>query len=149
MEISYFKRDHEKGSLIFSLHPVPFYKQDYEKQIQSYELVTSLFELQDMFTKIDFLFWPLESWNWQEKEKNIEYLKNEKCFLEEIKTFSHNFWNAFFSKNIKNRRDKLKTWIFRFILMLILFKWGRSESFSNRMREGRGELKSFENREYT
>ena len=32
MEISNFKRDHEKGNLIFSLAPSPFYGQDYEKQ---------------------------------------------------------------------------------------------------------------------
>ena len=32
LEISYFKRDHEKGNLIFSFAPSPFYGQDYEKQ---------------------------------------------------------------------------------------------------------------------
>ena len=32
LEINYFKRDHEKGNLIFPFHPVPFYGQDYEKQ---------------------------------------------------------------------------------------------------------------------
>ena len=50
LEISYFKRDHEKGNLIFSFAPSTFY----EKQFTSYELVTSLFELQNMFTKIYF-----------------------------------------------------------------------------------------------
>ena len=30
--------------------------------------------------------------NWQ----NIQYLKNEKSFLEERKTIFHNFWNVFF-----------------------------------------------------
>ena len=42
----------EKVTWFFSLHLVPFYEQDYENQIASYELVTSLFELQDMSTKI-------------------------------------------------------------------------------------------------
>ena len=53
-------------------------------------LVTCIFELQNMFTKINFLVWPIESGNWKEKEKkkqNIEYLKNEKCLLEEITVF--------------------------------------------------------------
>ena len=71
------------------MYPVPFYGQDYEKQ--SLELVTRLFELRNMFTKIG----PFESGNWKEKEeeekKNIEYLKNEKCLLEKIKTIFHNF----------------------------------------------------------
>ena len=44
-----------------------------------------------MFTKINFLVWPFECGNWKEKEKNIEYLKNEKCLLGEIKTVFHNF----------------------------------------------------------
>ena len=51
-----------------------------------------------MFTKASFLAWPFESGSSNEKEKkqNIEYLKNEMCLLEEIKTIFHNFWNAFF-----------------------------------------------------
>ena len=60
------------GKLIyfFPLHPVPFCEQDYEKQ-KILELVTSLFELQNMITKIIFLVWPLESWKlWKEKEKS-------------------------------------------------------------------------------
>ena len=39
------------------------------------KIVTCLFELQNMFTKIHFLVWPFESGSWKEKEKkkqNIE-----------------------------------------------------------------------------
>ena len=52
-------------------------------------LVTCIFELQNMFTKIHFLVWPIESGNWKEKEKkqNTEYLDNKKCLLEEITIF--------------------------------------------------------------
>ena len=55
------------------------------------KLVNCLFELQNMFTKINYLVLPFEYKNWKEKEKkqNIEYLKNEKCLLEEIKTVFH------------------------------------------------------------
>ena len=59
----------------------------------------SLFELQNMFSKIPFLVWPFESGNCGKKRKNrqnIQYLKNEKNFLEEIKNIFHNIWNAFF-----------------------------------------------------
>ena len=45
---------------------------------------------------------------WKEKEKNqqnIEYLKNVKSFLEEIKTIFYNFWNTFLWKNIKKTED--------------------------------------------
>ena len=59
----------KKRTWFFPLHPVPFYRQDYEKQVRSYELATSFSELQNMFTKIDFLVWPFESGNWKEKEK--------------------------------------------------------------------------------
>ena len=41
-----------------------------------------------------FYIWKL----WKEKQKkrqNIEYLKNEKTFLEEIKKNFHCSWNAF------------------------------------------------------
>ena len=57
------------------------------------KLVTYPFELQNMFTKVNFTVSPFESGNWREKGKkqNIEYLKNEKCLLEEIKTIFHNF----------------------------------------------------------
>ena len=63
------------------------------------ELVTFLFELQNMFTKIHFLAWPFESGKpnletGKKREKthqNIKHLKNEKSFLEEIKTIFHSF----------------------------------------------------------
>ena len=53
----------------------------------------SLFELKNMFRKIPFLFWPFEFGNCRMERKNqqnIEYLKNEKSFLEEINTIFHN-----------------------------------------------------------
>ena len=97
MEISYFKRDYEKGNFfflffVFFLHPVPPYG-EIMKTKKGLELVTCLFELQNMFTKIHFLVRHFESGNWKEKEKkqNTEYLKNKKCFLEKIKTIFHNF----------------------------------------------------------
>ena len=78
----------EKVILFFSLHPVLFYRQDYEKQ-KRLKLVTSLFLLQNIFKKMLFLVWPFTSGNCgekkQKKPQNIEYLKNEKSFLEEIK----------------------------------------------------------------
>ena len=48
-----------------------------------------------------FLFWsdPLNLETVERKVKNrqnIQYLKNEKSFLEEAKTIFHNFWNTFF-----------------------------------------------------
>ena len=65
---------------------------------KSLKLVASLFELQNMFTKINFFVWPFKSGNWKEKEKkqNIGYLKNENCSLEEIKIIFHISWNTFF-----------------------------------------------------
>ena len=70
------------------------------KNKKGLELDTCLFELQNMFTKIHFSVRLFVSGNWKEKEKeqNIEYLKNEKCLLQEIKKIFHNFWNAFFGK---------------------------------------------------
>ena len=70
------------------------------------ELVTFLFELQNMFTKIHFLAWPFESGRLnletgKKREKthqNIKHLKNEKSFLEEIKTIFHNFEMLSFGK---------------------------------------------------
>ena len=44
----------EKVTWFFPLHPVPFYGQNFEKQ-KGLKLVTSLFELQNMVTKIRFL----------------------------------------------------------------------------------------------
>ena len=32
----------------------------------------------------------------RKKRQNIEYLKNEKSFVEEIKSIVHNFYKAFF-----------------------------------------------------
>ena len=64
------------------------------KSQKGLELVTSLSEMQNMFTKIYYLVRSFESGNWRENEKsrqNIEYLKNKKSFLEEIKTVFHNF----------------------------------------------------------
>ena len=96
LKIGCFKRDHEKGSLIFSFAPLaPFYRQNYEKQ-KGLELVTSLFELQNMLTKIPVLVWSFESGNCRKKRKkwqSIEYLMNEKSFVNELKTI---FYNAFF-----------------------------------------------------
>ena len=54
LKVSHFKRDNEKGNLIFPLHHLPFYGQNYEKQ-KGLEPVTSLFELQNMLPKIPFL----------------------------------------------------------------------------------------------
>ena len=67
------------------------------KNKKGLELVTCIFELQNMFTKIYFFVWSNESGNWKEKEKNkknTESLKNEKCLLEEITIFL-NFSNTF------------------------------------------------------
>ena len=44
------------------MHPVTFYGKNFEKQ-SSLELVTTLFELQDMLAKIPFLVLPFESGN--------------------------------------------------------------------------------------
>ena len=59
------------------------------KNKKGLKLVTCIFELQNMFTKIHFLVWPNESGNWKEKGKkqNTEYLKDEKCLLEETTIF--------------------------------------------------------------
>ena len=40
-----------------------------KKSKKRLELVASLFELQNMFTKIPFLVWGFKSGNWKEKEK--------------------------------------------------------------------------------
>ena len=69
LKIGCFKRDHEKGSLIFSFAPpAPFYRQNYGKQT-GLELVTSLFELQNLLTKIPVLVWSFESGNCRKKRK--------------------------------------------------------------------------------
>ena len=47
-------------------------------------------------------FFGMTLWIWKmcnekgKKQQNIEYLKTEKSFVEEIKSIFHNFWNAFF-----------------------------------------------------
>ena len=75
LKISYFKRDHKKGNLIFSFAPSPFFGQNYQKQ-KGLELVTGLFELQKMLAKIPFLVRSLEFRNCGKKRKknreNIE-----------------------------------------------------------------------------
>ena len=40
------------------------------KNEKGLKLATCLFELQNMFTKINFMVRPFESGNWKEKEKN-------------------------------------------------------------------------------
>ena len=41
--------------------------------------------------------WILKLWKEKEKKRqHIEYLKNEKSFLEEVKIILHNSWNAIF-----------------------------------------------------
>ena len=57
------------------------------KNNKGLELITRLFELQNMFTKIHFLVCPFDSGDWT-KQQNIEYLKNERNF-EEIKIIFH------------------------------------------------------------
>ena len=97
LEISHFKRDHEKVTFFLCAHSL-FINRIMKSQ-KGLELVTSLSEMQNMFTKIYYLVGSFESGNWRENEKsrqNIEYLKNKKSFLEEIKTVFHNFWNTFF-----------------------------------------------------
>ena len=67
----------KKITLFFPLHPVPFHGQDYEKQKKP-QLVTCLFELKSMFTKINFLVWPFEFGNWKDKEKKNKTLNISK-----------------------------------------------------------------------
>ena len=50
----------KKESWFFPLHPVTFYGENFEQQ-KCLELVTSLFELKDVLTKIPFLVLPFES----------------------------------------------------------------------------------------
>ena len=57
------------------------------KNNKGLELITRLFELQNMFTKIHFLVCPFDSGDWT-KQQNIEYLKNERNF-EERKIIFH------------------------------------------------------------
>ena len=82
----------KKITLFFALCPVLFYGKDYEKQKKT-QLVTCLFELKNIFTKLIFWSGPLnlETGKKRKTKRNIEYLKNGKCLLEEIKTIFHNF----------------------------------------------------------
>ena len=70
------------------------------KNKKGLELVASLsFSCKNMFRKIRFMFWPFEFGSWKKNKKvkkMTKYLKNEKSFLQGIKTIFHNFWNAFF-----------------------------------------------------
>ena len=87
----------KKVTLFFSLQPVPFYGQDYEKRKRPGISYLSLWVAKNVYKNSFFgqapWIWKLER---KGKKQNIEYLKNEKCLLEEIKTIFHNFWNAFF-----------------------------------------------------
>ena len=58
----------KKVTWFFSLHPVTFYEQNFEKQ-KCLELVTSLFELQDMLTQVSFLVLPFQSGNCGKRKK--------------------------------------------------------------------------------
>ena len=62
----------KKITLFFALCPVLFYGKDYEKQKKT-QLVTCLFKLKNIFTKINFLVRPLEFGNWKDKEKKAKH----------------------------------------------------------------------------
>ena len=91
------KRDHEKGNSIFPFATQSVFMDKVMKKIL--KLVTCLLKLQRMFTD-NFLIWPFESGNWNKKGKkqSVEYLKNKKWLLEEIKTIFHEFEMLFFGK---------------------------------------------------
>ena len=78
----------KKVTWFFPFHQVHFMDK-IMKNKKGLGLATCILELQNMFKKIYFLHWPIESGNWKEKEKkqNTEYLENEKCLLEEITSF--------------------------------------------------------------
>ena len=42
----------------------------------------------------------------RKKRQNIEYLKNEKSFVEEIKSIVHNFYKTFFWWNTKKQKTE-------------------------------------------
>ena len=73
LEISYFKRDHEIGNFIFFLCTQSLFMNKIMKNRKGLKLVTCLFELQHMFTKINFLAWSFESGNWKEKGKKAKH----------------------------------------------------------------------------
>ena len=62
----------KKITLFFALCPVLFYGKDYEKQKKT-QLVNCLFELKNIFTKINFLVRSPEFGNWKEKEKKAKH----------------------------------------------------------------------------
>ena len=81
------KRDHEKGNLIFSFAHSHFLWEKLWKAKMP-ELVTSVFELQEMLTKIPFLVLPFESGNCRkrrEKIQKIEQLEWRKHFSKFLK----------------------------------------------------------------
>ena len=58
----------KRGTLFLPLHPVLFYRPDYEKQ-KHLKLVTNLFELQKIFTKISFWYDLLKLETGKKREK--------------------------------------------------------------------------------
>ena len=61
------------------------------KNKKDLKLVICLFELQNKFKKLDFWSGPFGLGPGKKRKKqNIEFLRNEKCLLEEITIF-HNF----------------------------------------------------------
>ena len=81
-------RDHEKGNLIFSFATSPFFGQDYEKR-KSLEVVTSLFELQNMFSKIAFLVWPFEAGNCGKATKYWIFQERPQFIIFEMLSFGN------------------------------------------------------------
>ena len=61
----------ENVNWFFPLHPVSIYRNSYVKQ-KTHELVSSLFDLQNMFIKFPFLVWSFESGNCGKKKKKQE-----------------------------------------------------------------------------
>ena len=86
----FLKETMKKVTWFVPLHLVTLYEQNFEKK-KRLELVTSLFELQDMLTKIPFLVLPFESENCgQRREKTTtdwinrgkkHFSKFSKCFF--------------------------------------------------------------------
>ena len=86
----FLKDTMKKVTWLFPLHPLNFYGQNFEKQ-KFLELVTSLFDLQDILTKIHFLILPFESRNCEkrnEKRQKIEYIEGKKAFFNIFKMLS-------------------------------------------------------------
>ena len=82
----------KKVTWFFPFHPVPFYEQDYEKQKWFGTSYLSLWIGKHVYKNS---FFGLAYWTWKlernVKKQNTEYLKNEKCLLEELKTIFHYF----------------------------------------------------------